>query len=110
MKKKEIIILIVIIVTGIIAYVLLKPSKPATAIKVYHHKEVIATVDPTVNKTYAYKGDQGTFHLEVRNGCYRAIRVDCPNQICVHAGWVKVGEEKDIVCAPNGISVVQESK
>lgn len=109
MKKREIIIILIIAVIGIGFFVYTRISSPSGHVVVYYHKKKVETIDTDVDKTYTFKGDVGTFHLQVKNGRYRAYDVDCPNQICVHTGWVKAGEEKSIVCAPNGISVVYET-
>ena len=111
MKKKEFLVIIVLVIAMICGYMgyQLMHRAPVTQVVVYHHKKKIATIDLTKNHIYTFKGDIGTFHLQVKDHRYRAIDVDCPNQICVHTGWVKLGDEQFIVCAPNGLTVTQET-
>jgi hypothetical protein len=46
--------------------------------------------------------------IEVKNNRVRFVQSDCPDQICVHAGWIsKAGDS--VVCLPNQIAVVFES-
>ena len=40
------------------------------------------TIDLNKNATYEYTGSYGKFNVEVHEGQYRAINVDCPNHDC----------------------------
>ena len=60
------------------------------------------------NGIYEYKGNYGTFHVEVQDGRWHAVDVDCPTQECVHVGWVGVDDYLPIICLPNGFAVVLE--
>ena len=55
---------------------------------------------------YSLEGDYGHFNIEVKDGKARAIDVQCPNQICVHTGWISVNNPVPIICIPNGIMVM----
>lgn len=55
---------------------------------------------------YELDGRIGKFHIEVKNGKCRAIDVDCPNQICVHTGWISPDNPLPIICLPNGFVVM----
>lgn len=110
MKKKEIAVVAVILIAALTLWFVLRPASSSNLeVHVYLHDELVDTVDLTTDKTYTYEGDTGTFHLEVKDGKYRAVDVDCPNQICVNVGWVSPEDETSIICAPNGITVVAES-
>jgi len=100
---------VLMIVLAIISAAHLMHRSQDLEVHVYYHKDLIDTIDVSVDSIYTYQGDEGTFHLKVVNGRYCATDVDCPNQVCVHTGWVAIGDEKAIICAPNGITVVQES-
>lgn len=108
MKKKDIIlisVLFVLICSGYLIYQMLQKDKGN--IEVYLDKECIATVDISVNKIYTYEGVYGKFYLEVKDGKYRAIDVECPNHDCEKIGWVNEGSSQSIICAPNHIYVIQ---
>lgn len=48
--------------------------------------------------------DLGTNVIEVKDGRVRAKEADCPNQDCVHQGWIgKPGQQ--IVCLPHKLTV-----
>lgn len=108
MKRKEIFIITCLLFIGVGLYFYQKSSKHEELV-VYHHKKIIDHIDLSKNARYTYHGDVGVFHLEVKNGKARAYDVDCPNQICVHTGWIQREDGKSIVCAPNGISVSFET-
>lgn len=108
MKKKDMIIIVVLCVVigiGYLAYQAMQGEK--SNIEVYHEKDLIDTIDISVDKTYTYEGSYGVFHLEVKDRQYRAIDVECPNHDCEKIGWVKEGSSTSIVCLPNGIYVIQ---
>lgn len=63
------------------------------------------TFDINEDNYYEIEGECGLFHIEVKDGKCRAIDVDCPNQICVHTGWISVDNPIPIICLPNGIMV-----
>ena len=69
----------------------------------------VVTIDGTEYGSYALDKEQaidlGTGnHLEIRGGEIRMTEADCPDQICVHTGWID--QEHDmIVCMPNKVVV-----
>ncbi len=108
MKKKDIIfigILCIVIGVGYGIYMMFQGEKEV--IQVYHQNKMIAEVNINENKTYDFKGNYGNFSLEVKDGQYHAVNVDCPNHDCEKVGWVKKGSSKQIVCVPNDIYVIQ---
>lgn len=108
MKKKDVIIIVVLcIVIGLGYFVYQAMQGDKSNIEVYYEKNLIATVDISIDKTYTYEGSYGVFHLEVKDRQYRAIDVECPNHDCEKIGWVKEGSSTSIVCLPNAIYVIQ---
>ena len=113
MKKKEILfvvfIIIVSIIGGAIFYLSNKDAKYANVI--FHDSksgEVKTLLRFNINEDNYYELDvpYGKFHIEVKNGQYRATQVDCPNQTCVNVGWVpSLGYYAPIICIPNGITI-----
>lgn len=110
MKKKEIVIIVLLLVIAGGLYFFLKPNvnQDKAKIVVMHNDQAIDMVDINVNDIYEYEGDYGTLHLEVKDGKWRAIDVECPTQECVHVGWVSAEEYWPIVCLPNGFALVLE--
>lgn len=110
MKKKEIIIVVIIALCAIGIYMFMKPDvkQESAKIIVTYNDKAIDVIDPNVDGIYEYKGNYGTFHLEVEDGRWHAVDVDCPTQECVHVGWVGVDDYLPIICLPNGFAVVLE--
>lgn len=48
--------------------------------------------------------DLGTNLIEIKDGRVRVEEADCPNQDCVHQGWVDAAGEQ-IVCLPHKLTV-----
>lgn len=108
MKKKEMIIIAAIIILALGLYLFLKPKNNGPQIKVVHGDKTVDLLDTNINKIYTYEGDYGVFHVEVKDGKWRAVDVECPTQECVHVGWVDVDNYWPIVCLPNGYAVMLE--
>lgn len=54
--------------------------------------------------TLAVAGRRGTTMVEVRAGRARVLDSDCPQKLCVRAGWLaRAGEAS--ACVPNGVSL-----
>lgn len=110
MKKKDIIvigILLVVLAVGYFFYSLTQGEKEYAV--VYYHNEEIGRFEVDVDATYTYEGDYGSFSVEVKDGKYHAVNVDCPNHDCENVGWVAEGSSISIVCVPNQIYVQQEN-
>lgn len=48
--------------------------------------------------------DLGTNLIEIKDGRVRVEEADCPNQDCVHQGWIDAAGEQ-IVCLPHKLTV-----
>lgn len=108
MKKKDwfvIVGLCILIAVGYFVFQMTQSQKDT--VEVYYKKELVETIDISVNKIYTFKGSYGEFHLEVKDHQYHAVNVDCPNHDCEKVGWVKEGSSKTITCLPNEIYVIQ---
>lgn len=57
-----------------------------------------------LDRTVTVAGKLGDSVLEVRDGRIRFLSSPCPNQICVHAGWL--ANAGDVAaCLPNQVSL-----
>ena len=56
------------------------------------------------NQIIEMRGRTGISELEINDGRIRFTRSPCPNQICVHAGWLQHGGEF-AACLPNRVAV-----
>ncbi|MFR7732620.1 MAG: NusG domain II-containing protein [Collinsella sp.] len=62
------------------------------------------------NTTKTVTTDLGTNLIEIKDGRVHVEEADCPNQDCVHQGWVDAAGEQ-IVCLPHKhtVDIVDES-
>ena len=104
MKKKEIIIISSFLIVALMAMPFLKSDKHYGAI--YCDDELLLRFDINVDNTYQVTGKYGQFTLEVLDGRWRAIDVDCPNHDCEKMGWSSLKFYVPIICLPNHIKVV----
>ena len=56
------------------------------------------------NTTKTVSTDLGTNLIEIKDGRVHVEEADCPNQDCVHQGWVDAAGEQ-IVCLPHKLTV-----
>lgn len=116
MKKKEIIIVSVILLISLTAFgIYYFMNQNSTYAKVIYHNnetgedEVLLRFDINKDAYYEFDVPCGKYHIEVKDGQYHAVDVDCPNQNCVDIGWVpSLGYYSPIICIPNGIIVEVE--
>lgn len=108
MKKKDfIVIAILLLISGIGVFIYQMMYGENDTVLIYHDKDVVEELDLNKDQIYTMEGDYGSFTLEIKDGQYRAIHVDCPNHDCEKVGWVKKGSVKQIVCRPNKIYIKQ---
>ena len=105
MKKKDIIVIVVLLVVigvGYLVFSMMQGKKDV--VEVYYKDELIEKIDISVDKTYTFKGSYGKFSLEVKNHEYHAVNVECPNHDCEKMGWISTAGNA-IVCMPNRLLV-----
>lgn len=56
------------------------------------------------NTTKTVTTDFGTNLIEIKDGRVHVEEADCPNQDCVHQGWIDAAGEQ-IVCLPHKLTV-----
>lgn len=107
MKKKEKIIILTLLAVSLILFIVSKFNKrdDINVVVKDQDKNVLLTFNLNEDNYYELEGKYGLFHIEVKDGKCRAIDVDCPNQICVHTGWISADKPLPIICLPNGIMV-----
>lgn len=107
MKKGEKIIIIVILLVSVFFIIFNRlNSKDKVMVSVKDANEnTILTFNINEDNYYTLQGNYGVFNIEVKDGRCRAIDVECPNQICVHTGWISVDNPVPIICLPNGLIV-----
>ena len=109
MKKKDVIVILVMVVLAGVLFGGFKLAESLNKDKeefgmVVHGNKILFYFDVNKDATYDFDGDYGHMHLEVKDGAFRVYDVECPNQICVAMGWV----EKDDLFASIGISCIPD--
>ncbi len=108
MKKKDLIVIIVILGMSVALYLWLKlfSGEPEKELGTVTHKnEIVLAFD--INKDYMYEldGSYGKLYLEVKDRKWRITNEECPNHICSSMGWIGVDDILPIICLPNEIFV-----
>ncbi len=67
---------------------------------IYKNNELIMEVD--LSKDDVINFDEMV--VEVKEGCLRALKVDCPRKICVQTGWIS-SPSQTIVCVTNKVLI-----
>ena len=101
MKKKEWIILFILIVVGVIFVFVARFNTPSTRVEVYYHDELVLTFQPDENNTYFVEGDVGGLEIEVKDNSWHVMNEKCPDHLCSKMGWKTVDDIEPIVCMPN---------
>ena len=81
-------------------------SDSATAY-VYQGGQLLRAIDLSrVDQPYSFlvEGPAGTNTVQVEPGRIRVSHGDCPDQVCVHQGWISNGVVP-IVCLPNQLVI-----
>ncbi len=109
-KIKYIFIAIFIISAGLSFYLLNKKAEGTTAV-IYQNGKIIEKINlNAVSSPYEFdiKGEKYTNTVRVEKGRICIIKADCPDNTCVHQGYISDGVSP-IVCLPNKITIKIES-
>ena len=81
-------------------------TQSATA-RLYQGGALVRTVDLSqVDKPFSFtvEGPAGSNTIQVEPGRIRVSQADCPDQVCVHQGWIS-NSVAPIVCLPNQVVI-----
>ena len=84
---------------------------PADVARIYRDGILIDTVDlSAVAAPYSFivDSESGTNTIAVENGRIRVSAADCPDESCVHQGWLS-GGATPIVCLPHRLIIKLET-
>jgi hypothetical protein len=79
-------------------------SVPASQLKIRQGNQIIGVYDLNQTRNLTIKGAIGTSHISILQGKVRFTQSPCPNQYCVHQGWLSRAGQVAI-CLPNQISL-----
>lgn len=103
-------ILLGVIVAGsaLAAWLLLSRVPTGSIAAIYLDGELVERIDlaaVTESYTRTYTGKSGiTDVVEVARGKIRVKEADCPDQVCIHQGWIETGVVP-VVCLPNALVI-----
>ena len=109
MKKKDIILIIVLLVIsigGLLAYQLFGKllDVDQAEVVVIMHGEEYGRYPLDENQEIVIKATHGNSILRIQDGKAKMISAGCPDQVCVEHAAISMGYD-NIVCIPNEINV-----
>lgn len=78
--------------------------EPASKLKIRQGNKIIGTYDLNQKRELHIKGKIGESIITIKQGKVRFKQSPCPNQYCVHQGWLSLAGQVAI-CLPNQISL-----
>lgn len=123
MKRKELYILLGIVLIATAALFILRrsraysgsstsgdfQSRSGVTVAVQHGNQIVLEFDPDVDAVYHVDGDTGGLDIEVKDQRWRVVNEECPNHICAAMGWADKDSVIPITCLPNNIMIFVES-
>jgi hypothetical protein len=99
-------ILIIVIILGALFLFGMQVHLPAAAnyAVVTQNGVVLKEIECAKDEIINLPLNNGTMRLETKGGGMRVIDSTCPEQICVHSGWIRKPGQS-IICVPNQIVV-----
>lgn len=102
-----VLIAVVLLSAGVLVWRKLNP-KPAQIAKISQNGQLLDEIDLSqVKEPYSFviEGENGALNtVQVEPGRICISEASCPDQICVHQGWISDGSEP-IVCLPNQLII-----
>ena len=77
---------------------------PASQLKIRQGSKVVGIYDLSQTRELYIKGPLGESIIDINNGQARFKQSPCPNQYCVHQGWLSHSGQVAI-CLPNQVSL-----
>lgn len=105
-----IVLLLVLLLSGGAALWLNSRPAPGMVANIYQDGVCIRSVDlsrVTTSETYTVESDAGVNVIQIEPGQIRILEADCPDQVCVQAGWL-TDSAAPIVCLPHRLVISLE--
>ena len=105
--KFWVILIAAVLAVSLAASLLVLRGRGGACACVYQDGRLTRTVDLSqVSEpfTFTVDGPAGTNTVQVEPGRIRVAAADCPDQVCVHQGWISAGAVP-IVCLPNQLVI-----
>ena len=103
MKRREILIIVGILVVSLILFLVLElTKKPGEGVIVKVNGEEVANYSLSVDGVYELNG--GTNILHIKNGEAWLVDANCPDKLCVNQGKIS-NDGETITCLPNKLTI-----
>ena len=103
MDRKDLILIICLLITAGLLYLLISARQSASTCEIILDGKVIQTVSLSEDQTFSPEGFP-EITLEIRSGKIRFLSSDCPDQICVKSGFISHPGEY-AVCLPHRLMI-----
>ncbi|MDO7976720.1 NusG domain II-containing protein [Oceanotoga teriensis] len=103
-NKKDIIIIIGIIIISLVFILINKSDKKIKGADVYIKNEKVMEITKEGTYTLFDENEIPIMKIEYLNQKIRAVESNCPLQICVNMGWVD-SPNHEIICIPNKVII-----
>ena len=99
---------VVVIVLSIVVVAFLFKSlwhfEPAAKLQIRRGDKIEAIYSLDQTRTIDIQGPIGVTRIEIKHGQARFVSSPCPNQYCVHQGWLS-HQGQAAICLPNQVSL-----
>jgi hypothetical protein len=85
-------------------FTILWHSEQATKLQIRLGDKIYATYSLAQNRSIDIQGPIGITRIVIANGKARFAHSPCPNQYCVHQGWLS-HQGQAAICLPNQVSL-----
>jgi hypothetical protein len=85
-------------------FTILWHSEQATKLQIRLGDKIYATYSLAQNRSIDIQGPIGITRILIANGKVRFAHSPCPNQYCVHQGWLS-HQGQAAICLPNQVSL-----
>lgn len=114
-SKAELLFAAVVMTVAVGGFALLQTFTSANAgghaiASIVRDGSVVETIDlDAVDEPYTLhlEDERGSNTVAVEPGRIRASEADCPDEVCVHTGWID-GPATPIACVPHGLTITIE--
>lgn len=110
MKKTKfwVLLIVVLLAVSVAAAILLTGQARSGTAKVWKDGVLLRTIElSAVDEPYSFSvidAEDGGNIVEVERGRIRVSAADCPDQVCVHQGWISTSASP-VVCLPHGLVI-----
>lgn len=106
MKKKDIVLIIGVIIVIILGFGFnnYTNTKKSEKVEIYVNNKLYKTYDINSKEEVKIETEEGNNIIKIHDKGVEMIDASCPDKVCVHTGFISKNSES-IVCLPNKVNV-----